>query len=137
MMKIKTIYLASPYNEKDKLQKVAQDLEAAGFEVTSRWLCEEEPPFIKLHQVAEEKLTSYAYRDVFDVLRADMLIFFAHDPTEPIYRGGSCVEMGIAIGRNKHIFVVGPQQNIFHYLEEVRHFATWEDCLAVLANKGK
>ncbi len=45
-------------------------------------------------------------------------------------RGGRNVELGIALGRGKTVIVVGPYENIFTWLPEVRHYDTWDDCLA-------
>lgn len=48
-------------------------------------------------------------------------------------RGGRHVEFGIALEREIPIFVIGPRENIFHYmLTRVQHFENLDDLRAAL-----
>lgn len=48
-------------------------------------------------------------------------------------RGGRHCEFGYALATRKEILVVGPRENVFYCLEEVRHRESWEEALAQLA----
>jgi nucleoside 2-deoxyribosyltransferase len=128
------IYLAGRYSDKNRLSEYAEDLEAAGHFVTSSWLKEPHAPNTTMDQVAPELLEKYAYDDLQDVRLADVMIFFSLDPTEPSFRGGRHVEFGYALALKKTIVVVGPKENIFHYLPTIRHFETWESALHRFSN---
>lgn len=116
------IYLASRYSTKEKMKEYAEDLRSTGIEVTSTWLEEPHGAGTQLKEVRDAELTGYAETDLVDVKRADWLVFFSVDPSIPIARGGRHVEFGYALGLEKNILVVGPKENIFHYLPVV-HFA--------------
>jgi hypothetical protein len=74
----------------------------------------------------------FAQDDFRDVLMCDLLIGFTEKPREGGSRGGRHVEFGIALGRMKQVWIVGPRENIFCWLEDVRQFDTWEDCFITL-----
>ena len=51
-------------------------------------------------------------------------IFFSEPSDKAVRRGGRHVEFGFAMAGNKPIFVIGPKENIFHYLlSDGKHFA--------------
>lgn len=110
------LYLAGQYKQKEELAAVAGQLRAAGLEVTSRWLEEPHAPNITLDEIDVQQLEKYAYADLTDIDACDILVAFATDPSIPTVRGGRHVEFGYALGRGKPIVVVGPYENIFHYL---------------------
>jgi len=65
--------------------------------------------------------------DLEDIETADALLFFAEDPLVGIPRGGRHVEFGYGLARGKYIDVVGPRENVFHYVSPlVRHWDTFE-----------
>lgn len=125
------VYLAAPYSMKETIKTHAAELRERGIRVTSSWLEEPYPSTIKLSEVKAEENRSYAFQDIDDVLAASIMVFY-NDPTKSIVRGGRHVEFGMALafgrtGRSFPIFVVGEEhENIFHYLPQVYHFATWD-----------
>jgi nucleoside 2-deoxyribosyltransferase len=130
------IYLAAPYSLKDLVSARAAELRELGIIVTSSWLKEPHAPTTQMAELTPEQHRTYAIQDVDDVDEGDILVFHT-DPTKTLVRAGRHVEFGIAIGiglvRKMPIFVVGPErENIFHYLPQVFHFATWEDCKKAL-----
>lgn len=125
------VYLAAPYSYKEQMRVYRDELQKEGFEVTSRWLEEPESPTVTLTDVDFVTKKKYAVQDAQDVARADLLIFFT-DPTKTIVRAGRHVEFGMAIAYNMPVFVVGDYENIFHYLETVSHYETWEQLKNVL-----
>ena len=131
------IYIAAPYSLKDLVSARAAELRELGIIVTSSWLKEPHKPTTQMEELTPEQHRKYAVQDVDDVDEADILVFHT-DPTKTIIRAGRHVEFGIAIGiglsRKMPIFVVGTEhENIFHYLPQAFHFATWEDCKRALA----
>lgn len=125
------VYLAAPYSYKERMREYRDELQKGGIEVTSSWLDEENSPNVHLSDVTVDYLRKHSYQDVQDVARADSLIFFT-DPTKTIVRGGRHVEFGMAVAYHMPIFVVGDYENIFHYLETVSHYETWEKLRDVL-----
>lgn len=131
------IYVAGPYQYKNMIIERAVELRDAGIEVTSRWLEEPHSPTTQCGDLADETFRKYANYDLEDIDRAGTFLLFAvaADAT-PIPRAGRHVEFGYALARAKRIVVVGDvKENIFHYLPQVRHFATFEEALAHLLNK--
>lgn len=125
------IYLAARFSRKPELCIYADQLRAAGHEVTSRWLGQDDESTYE--ELTPEGCRKCAVHDIADVLRADCVISF----TEPIgipnsSRGGRHVEFGIAAASHKRLIVVGPCENVFHWLPEVWLFDTFTDCLVAI-----
>lgn len=129
------VYLASRYSTKDMIRLYAGTLNSVGVEVTSRWLEEKYSSSTTLDQVPESELSGFAQIDLEDVRRADMLVFFSVDPLIPVARGGRHVEFGYALGLGKPILVVGPKENIFHYLPQITFVSTWSEALKFLIGR--
>ena len=126
------VYLAGAYAWKDELKIRAQELENLGVTVTSRWLDEKYAPTIKIADVPEKERVQTAIDDLKDIDRADAIVLFSVEPTVPIVRGGRHVEFGYAIGIGKTLYVIGPKENIFHYMPEVTNFVHWDDFIQYL-----
>jgi hypothetical protein len=75
--------------------------------------------------------------DVEDVSRCDMLIAFTDAPRSGSSRGGRHVELGIAIGLHKQVVIVGPRENLFCHLPQVRQCDTWDKCVEFIVTKSK
>lgn len=132
------IYLAGRYSRREELCACALDLDAMGHTVTSRWLAGD-------HQIDDAGLSveakaaereRFATEDFANVMSADMVISFTETPRGTNSRGGRHVEFGIALGTMKRVWIVGPRENVFHCLEDVRQLDTWEDALRQLAAEG-
>lgn len=132
------VYLAGPYQHKEKITACAEQLRALRIEVTSSWLEEPHKPTTQMHELTHEEHLGYALRDVQDVFAADAMIFF-NEPTKTIVRAGRHVEFGMVVALNyvaansnilggmRPIFVVGSDfENIFHHVPHVFHFDCWE-----------
>lgn len=99
-----------------------------GHEVTSRWL-DVSPGFeinATVMNEAPDRGRRYAERDMEDIQAADMVISFTDGE---LARGGRHAEFGMAVAWEKTLVLVGPREQLFHTLGEVRVFATWEDFL--------
>lgn len=120
-----TFYLASSYSRREELQEYTGVLIRKGHKVTSRWLTEE-------HEIREAYQYSdnqkFAQEDLDDVSKAGILMLFTN-PLSYIGRGGHHVETGIAIALKKHIIIIGPRVNVFHFLPGIEHHETFEEFL--------
>lgn len=145
------IYLAARYSRREELCGYRQFIQASGHTVTSRWLN-------GAHQISDsgqpigdtgEALIEgddgstgdqaanlrnrFALEDYYDVDACDILIAFTEPPRSNASRGGRHVELGIALGlRTKKIWIVGPRENIFCWLWQVKHFPDFPSALDLL-----
>lgn len=123
------------------MAKYANDLRTMGLECTSQWLQEKHASNTTLsEQIAdlhESGMREIATMDLDDVKRSDVIVFFSQSDQTPTFRGGRHVEFGYALARNKIIVVVGPKENIFHYLPQVKHFKTWSKALTCLESTNE
>lgn len=117
------VYLAGPFSWKKAVKDYARELHAIGIEVTSSWLDEEAAPDSTLDQFPDDHNKKIANVDVADIDRADVVAVFTINPLGPPKpRGGRHWETGYAQGRGKEVIIIGPKENIFHYLDNVRQF---------------
>lgn len=128
-----SVYIAGRYSRRNEFRIVATALRAAGYSVTSRWLYEDKPLTTVMGDDTPEFYKETAYVDLKDIREADIVLFFSEDPLVGIPRGGRHVEFGYALGLGREIHVVGPRENIFHYVYGVKNYATLEDFLGVKA----
>jgi nucleoside 2-deoxyribosyltransferase len=119
---VKKIYLAAKYSQKEEMLVVRKLLYKAGLLCTASWLNEPHAPGTTLDQVTENDLCEFAQQDMDDIRRCDIFVLFSVDPLQPTVRGGRHVETGYALGLGRPVHVVGPKENIFHYLPGVKHF---------------
>lgn len=127
------IYIAARYSRRDEMKALARQLHERGFVVTSRWLDEDKPLNTQLGDDSEDFYRMTAEIDLEDVRKADTILFFAEDPKVGTPRGGRHVEFGYALGLGKRLLVIGGEENIFHYLPQVRCFRNQEDFLELEA----
>lgn len=131
------IYLAAPYPRKDEIMAYRDELASLGFDVTSSWLEEKHAPNVALHEVSQSLSKRYAIFDLEDVDRADVLISFTEPQGTSHSRGGRHVEFGYALARGKELWIVGPVENIFHYLVPEDHiFESWAALMSKAHNIG-
>ncbi|PWT80207.1 MAG: hypothetical protein C5B44_05730 [Acidobacteria bacterium] len=128
--------MAARYSRRDEIRTYATEAIRAGLEVTSTWLQENHPLGVQLGDVTYLEKRDIAQRDMADIEQAEALVFFAEDAGKQPPRGGRHVEFGIAVAQGKEIFVVGAQENVFHYLPGVYHFASWGEALARIPKRS-
>jgi hypothetical protein len=130
------VYLSARYDRRSELAHYADDLEAIGYEVQARWLTNEDISVDPLSPIDEQQRIygELAKEDVDDVMAADLVLCFTENPEKTGYtRGGRHVELGIALGQGKVIFLVGPRENVFHWLPGVVHYPDWISARADLS----
>lgn len=119
------VYLASQFGRQKELRGYRDELESADIRVTASWLDEESS------DSDSTKFAKYAEHDLYDIEQCDVFVLFTGEPyfgtVKQIARGGRHVEMGYAMAHNKTIVIVGPRENIFHYLPEVLQCSQWKD----------
>jgi hypothetical protein len=124
-------YLAARYSRREEINLYRKILESLGHVVTSRWLrgnhqmpdlTGEEP----LEIYHDKEVQRFALEDLQDIYAADAIVCFTEPPRSTATRGGRHVEFGIALERGMPIFVVGPRENVFYYLDAVHHFLDFD-----------
>jgi hypothetical protein len=118
------IYLTARFSRQEEMRKHRETLQANGHEVTSQWLDE------VLGSVSEAEA---ALIDLDDIDGSDFLLAFSETSDVGYYTGGRHVEFGYALGRSIDIVVVGPRENVFFHMPEVKQANTLEDALLLIA----
>lgn len=156
---MRRIYLAAPFEWIDRMKAYAEQLRALGFEVTSRWLDEQDKGgdsdlttddgSTNLEGDKTSLAIGYAVRDIRNILQSDTIIEF--NPGKALVRNTRLAEFGGAFFLGKQCIVIGPENpkhktrldTIFVLLSEgtipedlaaagikpVRHYDTWGDFL--------
>jgi hypothetical protein len=127
-LKRPTVYLAGRFARRAELARYADDLEGMGFDVRCRWLADDQADDPLYYPEAAKEC-------VDDLLAADILIAFGEVPGEGYFSGGRHVMTGYALSQGKVVFLVGPRENVFHYLEGANlfHYPDWISLRADLA----
>jgi len=129
------VYLAGMFSTIATRKAQAAELRASGIEVTSRWIDETVPHNVEMKDVPEQYLAETAIADVEDIDAATFFVEFVPTDRELVAatvqsssRGGRHFEMGYAYHAGLVILVVGPKENVFHYLPgPIRHFETFAE----------
>jgi hypothetical protein len=122
------IYLAARYSRYLEMQKVRADLTAVGHNVVCRWINGG-------HQISDDGLSAqakeservrFAMEDYQDLCSSETIVAFTEVPRSTSSRGGRHVELGIAIGRNMRVIVVGPRENVFCCLPKIEWYPDYK-----------
>ena len=131
------VYIAAPFSYKDDLKSFRAELEERRIEVTSRWLDECAAPTATLDQFPDDYHLDTTNTDINDINRCNVLVLFTIDPLGPPKpRGGRHWETGYAYAKGKEIVIIGPRENIFHYLPDVKVFSTKTEALYYLYKRS-
>lgn len=135
-MKPLKIYIAAAWHRQAEMRLVAEQLKAAGFIITSRWLHEVPATGSKLKRERSKRM--WAYRDIADVRKADVLVRFTDDLSGSVVpaqwaTGSRMFEMGLAYERKMIIVVVGGCQPVFDYCREVTHVRHLRELISYLS----
>jgi hypothetical protein len=123
------VYFAARFGKAGELQGHRTELERLGHTVTSSWI-DQKP------KEDEAEFPSLAQRDFDDIVRADTLIGFT-EPPRCASRGARHTELGIALGLNRRIILVGEHlEHVFHWLPQIQVFETWPEYLSVLRRRA-
>lgn len=153
------IYLAARYSRRLELCGYREQLRALGHTVQAVWLDGEHQisdtgapigehgealvegalrPGERLSQTDQSDRAArlrqkFAQDDFRDVATCELLIAFTEEPRSGNSRGGRHVELGIALGQMKRVWIVGPRENIFCWLDGVLQFADWHECVEAMS----
>lgn len=122
------VYLAARYSRREEMLTVREDLAAADYVVTSRWVNgAHQAESGTEHTPAEvELMARFAAEDLEDLRAADYFVSFQETPRRPsTNRGGRHVEFGYALAIGKPIICVGPLEHVFTALPSVYWFENW------------
>jgi hypothetical protein len=125
------VYLASRYGRHPEMQEVAASLAEYGWQVTSRWIKGD-------HDLSDslEEGERFAIEDFEDITKSDVVINFTEDKNvKGRNRGGRHVEFGIGLALNLRIIVIGPRENVFHYLPTIEQYDDFETFLDQLESE--
>jgi hypothetical protein len=103
------IYVAARFERQAEARQLAEELVAAGYVVTSRWLT-------VAGEAVPSNATERAEDDLDDLFGANVYMLLSDDVPG---RGGKDFEAGVAWANTKRIVVVGPPAHIFHFLHSV------------------
>lgn len=104
----------------------ASVLRAAGHTINSTWI---DQPFHPTESVPPEDRAVIAAQDACDVAEADALVLIAGPDRYP---GGKFVEVGIALGRDKAVIVIGRRENMLMYHPRIVQVDTPEQAVKAL-----
>lgn len=128
---MKSVYFAARYSRLEELNGYRAELEALGFEVTSRWM---ESTVSRYLDGMDEERQALAMIDQEDVLAADVLVCFS-EPSGNGGNGGRHVELGMALALGRSVIVVGAREHIFHWLPEVMVAESWPEARRLLVQQ--
>ncbi len=131
----RSIYLAASYSRRAEIEVYAGQLRGMGHRVTSRWHQGRNTPLTGSDDM-QRFAHQYAMGDIADIEAAGLYIAFTTTPmpsevpgapacTASYKAGGTHVEFGIALAFDRELWVVGPRENIFHFMDRVRLFDSW------------
>lgn len=126
-----SFYISARFTRKEEAQALAIKLRQLGYKITSTWHVQTQPEM--LYRDNGKLISEFAQKDVDEVRAAKGIISLSEVEENPWGRGGRHVECGIAIERNMLWIVIGPKENIFHYLPGVIHYRTEEDFLDAMS----
>lgn len=121
------IYLAADYYRRGELRAYREQLEQYGHAVTSRWL-DTNASSADLTEVQRARIAGEC---VYDIMNSDMLVCYT-DEWRRHNHGGRHVELGLAIGLQRRVLVVGAPENVFHSHLAVQRVPDWAAAYAVL-----
>lgn len=133
------IYLAARYSRREELCSYRDTLEKEGHIVTSRWLNgnhQIDDAGLSLEAKQEER-QRFATEDFADVMMAEMVVAFTEIPRSSNSRGGRHVEFGIALGAMRRVAIVGPRENVFCCLEDVKVYDVFGQFMEALRKETK
>lgn len=120
------VYLAAQYSRLEEMRDYATRLNNIKHWVTSSWLSDNRSIITK---PVDYNMRNFAYEDINNINRADLVVVFAEDPNNQIDgdRGDRHFELGYALGAGKLTAIIGPRENKFYHLTKVIYFRTFNN----------
>jgi len=122
-------YVASKFEHASAVSRAIAELTVAGHAVTLDWTKHEQFDWNKPRE-AERLAWKYSYLDVEGVRSADVFIMLTYNG---LSMQGAYVELGVALGLGKLVYIVGEQpRNIFSFYPGVRVVESLEQVIEEL-----
>lgn len=131
------IYVGASYPKKAIATALANELVMRGHSVTSTWIHQDEGYTSDENRPNETefemdfRLGEAAFRDLQEVRDCELFVCFT-DVGPQLTHGGRHSELGIAIALGKELNIIGPREQVFHYLGTLNQYDTSEDFLREL-----
>jgi hypothetical protein len=127
------IYLAARYSRHNEMKVNAIALEGYGHTVTSRWIQGQH----QLDGERHDEAATFAIEDMEDLTKSDCVVSFTEtgESSKRPSKGGRHVEFGAGLALNKRMIVIGPRENVFHYLPNIEIYESLEEFLDVLSKE--
>ena len=107
------VYLAARWEQAAFMRQWREALDALGIGCASNWL---DVAATGLRAIEDDAtMEANARLDFRDVHEADALILYSPKAGLGSGRGGRHVELGIALGMDKPVILVGERENVFHW----------------------
>ena len=120
-------YLAGPYEFRNALAVFADKMKEKGHRCAARWIRSDG------EEDCLEAWEDYAERDLEDIANEETDTFILITLHEPLPRNSRLVELGLALGYNKHIVIIGPTETIFCTLAD-EQYASLEEYYETVPN---
>lgn len=122
MIHAPTFYLAARYQRRIELKQYAAQLSGLGIVTTSRWLSGKHEAEDQDNSAPSCEMARWSFQDLADIRKASYFVLFTERNKDlQLGRGGRFVEFGYALGMNKQVYIVGPEeQNIFTHIKHNR-----------------
>jgi nucleoside 2-deoxyribosyltransferase len=124
------VYVAARYTRKDEVAELAQRIERAGACVCTDWFLQSETDMDDLSEIGRQ---SAAERDIAHVRNCDILVMLSGGGA----RGGRHFEFGYAMALGIPCWIVGPRENVFHWLPWVEVFDSADEMLSALREEAQ
>lgn len=117
-------YLAASYSQRLEMEAVAAVIRTNGHGVVSTWHDghhERRGSHDGSEAGGEPDLSEralWAKEDIYDLEQATVVLSFTEAPGGGRRRGGRHVEYGMGLARRVVLYVVGPQEHVFHALAD-------------------
>jgi nucleoside 2-deoxyribosyltransferase len=118
-----SVYVAAKYERQSEAKLLTMLLQAAGARIMSTWVDEPLAPDVS-------EWTDYAKKDVNEIQNSSVLIVLTNQEGRRSTTGGHHWETGYAYALGKRIVLIGPKENVFHYLPGMEHYPDLEAFLA-------
>lgn len=128
------IYVAGKWKEREKVRSIMDMFESRGHIITCDWTKHIAPEKIdKDHDWAQNGHKTYAEEDLEGVKNCDILVAYMPDPD--VFYKGAWIEIGIALGLNKKVIIIGKDiTTVFLGLPNVIVVQFKEDALELVDN---
>lgn len=121
------IYIAG-HNQDIALEIANAIADSTEYTVTSSWLYK---PFHPTNHHTVDERIAIATEDYLDIDRSDALLIISSHKRVP---GGKFVEVGIAIGQGKPVYLIGNRENMLMWHPNVTQYDSIDDFIKVHFN---